>query len=298
MPAPFQHVVVAAQPWSNSPAQQDTGARGSLKEQSAALRPISPSSLSTGTQGAAVELVAPPVISTASATAPAAKSAKAGTPERLYSESEYRSMLDLVVSGARSARAAAIERGFPSAERTLQRHAKAIRAMPSLQRDTPEATLLAQLAHVANASLDIKGNPDLRSRRIFSTDELDYFARALKLYSDMGWPMDIQAIQLMFSQAAKEKGRVDWRLGDAYVVSSAYVSDFVKSRPELRAYKAGHIDPLRSKKATAQVSAVSERADLRLCHGCQMRANMCTFQKSLSKSVFTCSFCSDYHILY
>ena len=41
--------------------------------------------------------------------------------------------------------------------------------------------------------------------------------------------MDFQAIQLMFSQAAKEKGRVDWRLSDAYVVSSAYVSDFVKN---------------------------------------------------------------------
>ena len=36
----------------------------------------------------------------------------------------------------------------------------------------------------------------------------------------------------------------------------AYVRNFVKTRPELRAYKTGHIDPLRAKKATAQVLAL------------------------------------------
>ena len=118
-------------------------------------------------------------------------------------------MLDKVICRTSSARKAAIDAGFPSAARTLQRHAKKIRAIPSLVCSTAAATLAAQRAHVASLSRAAKGNADLTSRRIFSIDELDYFARSLKVYADMGWPMDLQALRLMFSYAAKDMNRMD-----------------------------------------------------------------------------------------
>ena len=101
-----------------------------------------------------------------------------------------------------------------------------------------------------------KGNPDFESRRLFSDDNLLYFARALKIYAEMGWPMDYQAIQLMFSEAARDMKLVDWRKGDAPVVSISYVRAFVKNAPELHSYKTSHIDPLRAKKATTKVRAM------------------------------------------
>ena len=263
------------QPWNHhSPGMPASLAI--MHEQAAALRPISPPSQSPGQQATAVKVVPPKTaIAKKSAIAkrssvPALVSAKAGVPERQYSEEEYRGMLDLVIQGCKSARAAAIDAEFPSAERTLQRHAAAIRAMPQLVHSTEAATIAAQRAHVASASLAIKGNPDLVSRRIFTEDELHYFARSLKLYADMGWHMDHQAIQLMFSQSAREKKRVDWRQGDPYVVSKTYVADFLKDeRYGLRNYKAGHIDPLRSKKATTQVCMCLAACDVS-CVSCEM----------------------------
>ena len=49
---------------------------------------------------------------------------------------------------------------------------------------------------------------------------------------------------------------VDWRKGDAPVVSISYVRAFVKNAPELHSYKTSHIDPLRAKKATTKVRAM------------------------------------------
>ena len=54
-------------------------------------------------------------------------------------------------------------------------------------------------------------------------------------------------------EAAAKVGRIDWKTGEPHVVSHAYVAEFVKSRPGLHAYKVSHVDPLRSKKATAKV---------------------------------------------
>ena len=88
---------------------------------------------------------------------------------------------------------------------------------------------------------------------MFSEDDLDYFARGFKIYGDMGWPMDFEAIRCVFVDAVRREQKVDWRTGKLYKVSLTYVRDFVESRPELKAYKASHIDPLRSKKATDQV---------------------------------------------
>jgi hypothetical protein len=69
---------------------------------------------------------------------------------------------------------------------------------------------------VAQLELKVKGNEDLKSRRLFSKDELDYFARALKLYGEMGWPMDYQQIILMFSDAARHAGKIDWKTGQPF----------------------------------------------------------------------------------
>ena len=180
--------------------------------------------------------------------------AKKGVKERLYSEEEFVWMASAVLRKEKSsAREAARDAGYVSATRKLQTYLKAVKADATLVREQPADTLAARLAHVAAYGHVEKGNVDLTSRRIFSVDERFYFARALKVYNDMGWPMDYQAVQLMFSQAAKQKKRVDWKPGDPHVVSRTYVANFVKSSPELRAYKASNIDPLRSKKATATV---------------------------------------------
>eukprot|EP00966_Prymnesium_polylepis_P052384 1213050-Prymnesium_polylepis.1 len=90
-------------------------------------------------------------------------------------------------------------------------------------------------------------------RTLFTDDEKEVFARALMLYGDMGWGLDYQNIRVMFAEAAAKAGRIDWKTGEPHVVSHAYVAEFVKSRPGLHAYKVSHVDPLRSKKATAKV---------------------------------------------
>ena len=249
------HVFVAPQPWQFTPAHHANFA-SSLRQEAASYSSLISRPMSSG-----IPLVVDGVVqldhhrpSPLSLKPLVTANGKKGSSERVYSEEEYRAMLDKVVCRTSSARKAASDAGFPSAARTLQRHAKKIRAIPSLVCSTAAATLAAQRAHVASLSLAAKGNADLASRRIFSIDDLDYFARSLKVYADMGWPMDLQALRLMFSHAAKDMNRVDWRLGDKPVVSRKYVSDFINKRPELRMYKASHIDPIRSKKASPQVN--------------------------------------------
>lgn len=181
-------------------------------------------------------------------------SCKKGGKEREYTLQDLREMVITLLKGkVGGAKKVAGAAGFPQAYKTVARYRDAVVHNEALQRDTVEATLAARIAYVQDLEWKGKGNLDITSRRIFSEDELEYFARALKLYSDMGWPMDYQAIRLMLSEAAADMNRVDWKRGDAYVVSRSYVRKFVKSRPELRAYKAGHIDPVRAKKATCQV---------------------------------------------
>jgi hypothetical protein len=181
-------------------------------------------------------------------------SAKKGCVEREYSIEDLRRMVIKVLEGKsggpkKVAEAAGLEKAY----KTVARYRDAVVADKTLVCATKAETLAARIAFVETMEFKVKGQVDLISRKIFSDDTLDYFARALKRYSDMGWPMDYQAIRLMFSQAAAEMKLVDWKRGDCYVVSRSYVRKFVKSRPELRAYKAGHIDAVRAKKATVQV---------------------------------------------
>ena len=184
-------------------------------------------------------------------------SAKKGVAERQYTIADLQAMLREVITGAASSvKAAASIAGFPHAYRTLARYTRAIRTNPKLQRDTDEDTLLARLDFVDQLEFKQKGNEDLVSRRLFSNDELDAFARQLKAYGDMGWALDYQLIRTQFSEAAATKGAIDWKTGEAFVVSTGYVSEFVRKRPELKAYKMSHIYPLRSKKANAQELAM------------------------------------------
>ena len=120
-------------------------------------------------------------------------------------------MRKVLMSEVNGARAACKE--FPSAERSVQRCVLKIRKDESLRRQDAEGTLAAQLDYLEGLERSEKGNIDFKVRRLFTEDELLFFARALKLYSDMGWPMDYQQIRLMFSEAAAKMQRVDWKWG-------------------------------------------------------------------------------------
>ena len=65
--------------------------------------------------------------------------------------------------------------------------------------------------------------------------------------------MEYQQIQLMFNSALHNSGRMDL-LGRPLDVSIEYVRKFIRDRPTLSMYKSSNIDPLRSRKATAEVS--------------------------------------------
>ena len=171
------------------------------------------------------------------------RSRKKDVKERQYSDVAFREMLTCVLRGDASARRVAADAQYPSAKRSLQRYVKDIRGNVQLP------TIAAQLAHVTTLQLKEKGNPDLVSRRLFTEDELEYFARSLKNYADLGWPMDTHAIRAMFSTAARDMKIVD----RGYVCSPTYVRNFIRSHKELTSCKASHIDPLRSKKASATV---------------------------------------------
>ncbi|KAL1527748.1 hypothetical protein AB1Y20_009133 [Prymnesium parvum] len=181
--------------------------------------------------------------------------AKKGQKERQYTIDELKSMAEAVLSGKEtSARAAALSAGLPRAERTLNRYLKELRDKSSeTQVHATSEKAALQLELVDDLSFKARGNKELCARRLFTEDELDYFARALKLYAELGWPMDYQQIQCMFSRAASAMGRQEWKPGDQYVCSTAYVAKFVQNRAELRAFKTSHVDPLRARKATVEV---------------------------------------------
>ena len=182
-------------------------------------------------------------------------SGKKGEKEREYTLGDLKQMAVCVLSGAASSvRAAALTAGLPKAERSLNRYLSDVRKNEALQHSSAAETMSAQINFVKeNLEFKEKGNEDLLARRLFSSDELDFFARSLKLFAEMGWPLDYRQIRVMMSEAAAKKFGMQWDGGQRCVCSTSYVAKFVKSRPELRAFKTSHIDPLRAKKATAQV---------------------------------------------
>lgn len=149
------------------------------------------------------------------------------------------------------------EFNFPKARSSLERYVSDIRKDPSLQRATPAETLEARVTYALHMEYKTKGNDEIMFKRLFSDDNLAYFARSLKIYADLGWPMDVRAAQRMMSRAAKAMGVTDtmWKPGDEYVVSRSYVTSFLNNpKWELKTLKASNIDPQRSKKASSQVS--------------------------------------------
>ncbi|KAL1515032.1 hypothetical protein AB1Y20_004098 [Prymnesium parvum] len=147
---------------------------------------------------------------------------KKGVKERQYDVDDLRKMAALqVISGEMpSARAAALAAGLPHANRSLDRYLRRVRENASLQCELPAHTTAARLQHVSRLEFKEKGNPGFYDRRLFSDDELDTFARALKLYADMGWPMDLQQIRHMFSQAAQ----------DGFLPGCKFSTSFISSR--------------------------------------------------------------------
>jgi hypothetical protein len=127
--------------------------------------------------------------------------------ERAYSEAQFQSMLCAVLRG-RSARRVADDANFPGARCTLQRYARDIRNNPSLERWDEAETLEAQLQFAATVTLKQKGNFELTARRIFSEDELDFFAAQLKMYAEMGWPYRRAACECRSSGASSRASRV------------------------------------------------------------------------------------------
>lgn len=183
-----------------------------------------------------------------------AQATKSSRKQRQYDVDDLKKMLVAVLTGqAQSARSAALSAGLPSAERSLNRYLSVINADENLKGISEEQTLQLQLDFVDELQLKKAGNPDVLLRRLFSDDEYDFFAAALRLHGDMGWPMDFDNVRDMFADAAERKRAVDAWTGQPYVCGMDMVARFVHSRPELRAFKASHVDPLRAKKATYQV---------------------------------------------
>ncbi|KAL1505120.1 hypothetical protein AB1Y20_008879 [Prymnesium parvum] len=180
----------------------------------------------------------------------------------------FRTMLISLLSGQNgSSLKICTAAGFPREHRSLRRYAAQVRANPALLRRDEAATLQAQLEAAACMEYKSKAVENWEARRLFSEDELLFFERYLIMMAEMGWPMDFAGLQRMFSVASKQSGRIDWKSGDAYVVSKSYVRKFVYSRPSLKAYKASNIDPLRAKKASLSVHLANHvRTDMLLSY--------------------------------
>ncbi|KAL3921341.1 MAG: hypothetical protein SGPRY_004937, partial [Prymnesium sp.] len=121
-------------------------------------------------------------------------SAKKGHQERQYALEEFVDAVRKVLTGE-SLCSRAAGSSCPSALRSVQRCVQDIKSDDSLHREDAEATLGAQLEYLEKRHRKDKGNPDFNTRKLFTSDELLFFTRALKLHAQMGWPMDYQQIR-------------------------------------------------------------------------------------------------------
>ena len=123
------------------------------------------------------------------------------------------------------------------------------------KRDSEENTLAARLAYVDQFQLPNKGSKEFAAKKFFSEHELKYFEMGLGRLAELGWPMEYSQIQHMMNAALKEAERVNL-LKMPIDVSFEYVRKFVRDSAILSMFKASNIDPLRSRKATSEVSFV------------------------------------------
>lgn len=264
------NVVTTPVPWPMSPTSM-ASLHTSLSSEAEQLQ------LRPSTPPDQLAKVAPMDVTTAdsSITTATHTSGKKGKKERDYDEAAFFAAVKRVLRGEASARRAASAAGMPSARRSISRYVLGVQKDHPAPRDTPAGTLAVRLDHVDAMALKAKGNPNYDARRLFSETEQAYFARALKIYADMGWPMDLQGLRMWFSDAAAEMKRVDWKTGQPYVVGRTFVYDFLKAHPELTTYKASNIDPLRAKKASETVSIRESRAPARALDGSGRGAVVC-----------------------
>ena len=123
------------------------------------------------------------------------------------------------------------------------------------KRDSDENTLAARLAFVDQFQLPDKGSAYFAAKMFFNEHELKYFEIGLGELAELGWPMEYRQIQQMLNAALKDAKRVDLHQRPIDV-SIDYVRKYVRDRPTLAMFKASNIDPLRSRKATCEVSFV------------------------------------------
>lgn len=179
---------------------------------------------------------------------------------RKYSLEQLRAMIrEVLLDPSKQFSTVARAAGFESARKALARYYRKVVSDQTLQHGSPEQTLAARLSFVDSMVFDSIGNPEFTELAHFSTDELDAFTRTLELYGDMGWPMDYREIRSMFNLALCKRHARAGLTGPAPEVSMSFVGEYVRNRPELKAYKTSHVDPLRAKKATAEVRVAHVR---------------------------------------
>ena len=69
----------------------------------------------------------------------------------------------------------------------------------------PAERLLARRSRIAQLRLSTKGNPDINASVIFTVDELDYFAAAVRREAEMGFGLDIAGLARLMTDAARRK---------------------------------------------------------------------------------------------
>lgn len=137
------------------------------------------------------------------------------TEERPYSEDQLRQGVLLVLKGLSKGKAAA-RIGFPSAASTLGRYAAEARKIPlvlaACEANGDDGDDGVLRAHVATITFKERGSPEFNERSMFSTDARGFFVAAIKLFSQLGFPMDAERIRGMMADAVNARLPVDgWR---------------------------------------------------------------------------------------
>ena len=113
--------------------------------------------------------------------------------------------------------------------------------------------MAARLAWVEKMQLKQKCGVALATKRLFDEDQKEFIEGYLAMYGDLGWPLSNKMVAARMTKFLRSMGRVN-EYGQPIDVSAKYARKFVKNRPMLKAMKTSNIDPLRSKKATVEVS--------------------------------------------
>ena len=110
---------------------------------------------------------------------------------RTYSNEILRGALRLILGEDESPSVDAAARvGAPSAARTLRRYAAEIIKNTDLLCNDIAETRATRLAFVDSMLVKNMGSPSFADCILFSKDNLEFFARVVKLYASLGFPLD------------------------------------------------------------------------------------------------------------